>query len=267
MSGKTFEESRGPLGSTELRAGHELLRSWAPQQTTEETPFLNSIPSSASRIQKVGLLSLFFPLSFSFHLFIDWFIHSFIHSSKEWVPSACLECSSDSALSPLWFLAVLLREPSKAQQSSDVKAPGVRKREEAVNPGEVQENRDKAKGPLLSESGLYYYKMPMPFCAHVYMCMRKGRWGAFKQCAVSWRVVGIYNCRERGKTTASRWLFNIVELTGEIILGIWRLGAQSQFFCDPGQVTLLDLTFLWRRRLWLKCPPKPTILWFYTNQY
>ena len=119
MSGKTFEESRGPLGSTELRAGHELLRSWAPQQTTEETPFLNSIPSSASRIQKVGLLSLFFPLSFSFHLFIDWLIHSFIHSSKEWVPSACLECSSDSALSPLWFLAVLLREPSKAQQSSD----------------------------------------------------------------------------------------------------------------------------------------------------
>ena len=168
MSGETFEGSRGLLGSTQLRAGHELLRSWAPQQTTEETPFLNSTPSS--RIQ-VGLPSLYFPLSFALSL-VHWLTHSFVHSFPQRVPSACLDCSSDSALSPLWFLAVLLREPSKAQESSDVKAPGVWKREVALNPGEAQETQDKDKGPTLSESGLYYYRMTVPFCVHVYMCVR-----------------------------------------------------------------------------------------------
>ena len=67
MSGKTSEGSRGPLGSAQLRAGHELLWCWASQETAEAAPFLNSTPVypfSASRIWKLSLLSFFFFLSF-----------------------------------------------------------------------------------------------------------------------------------------------------------------------------------------------------------
>ena len=53
-----------------------------------------------------------------------------------------------------------------------MKAPGVWKREAALNPGEAQETQDKDEGPTLSESGLYYYRMTVPFCVHVYMCVR-----------------------------------------------------------------------------------------------
>ena len=91
-----------------------------PRRLQKRPHSLTPPPSTHSQPQESGssASSLFFFFSpFSFHLFID----SFIHSSIQRVPSACLECSPFSALSPFWILAALLSEQSGAQQSSDRK--------------------------------------------------------------------------------------------------------------------------------------------------
>ena len=110
MSGKTFEGSKEPLDSTQLRAGHELLRSWAPSKLQKRPHSLTPLHSQESR--RSASPPFISPFPFRFHLFIDRFIHSFILSSKEYpvllrmllwlctVPSDSLQSSWGSQVKP-----------------------------------------------------------------------------------------------------------------------------------------------------------------------
>lgn len=116
---------RGPQGSTQLRAGHELPWHWAA-----EAPFLNHPLSTPPQSQdswisrknsKVQPLLLFF-----FFSLLLAFICSCIHPSIQRGPSACLKCSPYSALPLSGSLHHSCKVAPNSPQTGTT--PGVKKR-------------------------------------------------------------------------------------------------------------------------------------------